>query len=534
VAGVLLADHFTGGLVGTAAAEHPHARRLGRYRFDAPFTLGIASGDPLPDSVVLWTRLAPDPLNGGGMPNRPVPVQWEVSTDERFRSVAQRGTTLARPENGHSVHVEVRGLEPARWYWYRFMVRNDISPIGRTRTAPAPQTGGDALRFAFASCQMYEHGYFTAYRHMAGEDLDLVVHLGDYIYEYGPNVYRVRSGNVRLHDGPEVSSVDSYRNRYALYKSDPDLQDAHAAFPWIVTLDDHEVENNFADEIPEDEETDIQDFLVRRANAFQAYYEHMPLRRSSMPMGPDMALYRRLQFGDLATFHVLDTRQYRSDQACGDRAGPLCEEALLPNRTMTGAAQEEWLTSGLSGSRTRWNVLAQQVFMARRDFAAGPEERFSMDAWDGYMPARDRLLNFVAANQVRNFVVLTGDVHANWVADLKADFTNPASAPLGTEFVGTSITSGGDGVDQQRTTAAILAENPHIKFYNGQRGYVRCEVDQNQWRTDYKVLPYVSRPGAPISTRASFVVEADRPGVAQVGDADVPSRRVSGSSPPAA
>jgi alkaline phosphatase D len=523
LAGLVVADRLGGGLTGGGLLGRAGAQTVpapeGASLALAPFTLGVSSGDPLPDSVVLWTRLAPDPVHEGGMPSVPIPVQWEVSTDERFTSLTQRGTVLATPEWGHSVHAEVRGLEPHRWYWYRFRVSGDISPVGRTRTAAAPQTGGQRLRMAFASCQMYEHGYFTAYRHLAEEDLDLVVHLGDYIYEHGPNEYQVASGNVRLHDGPEVDGLESYRNRHALYKTDPELQIAHGRFPWIVTWDDHEVDNNWAAEIPEDEDFDIQAFLVRRANAFQAYYEHMPLRRSAMPAGPDMALYRRLRFGDLAELSVLDTRQYRSDQACGDRAGPLCPEALEPGRTMTGNAQEAWLTDGLSASDARWNVVAQQVFMARQDFAPGPEERFSMDGWDGYMPARDRLLGFVREAEVPNLIVLTGDVHANWVAELKADFADAESATIGSEFVGTSITSGGDGVDQQPTTPEILAENPHLKFYNGQRGYVSCDITPEQWRSDYRVVPYVSRPGAPVETRASFVVEAGQPGVVQVAGA---------------
>ncbi len=514
LAAVVVADRLTGGLVGRAGA---HA--LPRPSAPAPFTLGVTSGDPLPDSVVLWTRLAPDPLHGGGMPPVPVPVQWEISTDERFRSVARRGTAQATPEWGHAVHAEVQGLLPERWYWYRFRAGSEVSPVGRTRTAAAPQAPAQRFRFAFASCQMYEHGYYTAFRHMAEEDLDLVVHLGDYIYEYAPHEYKVHSGNVRSHDGPEVDSLESYRNRHALYRSDPDLQAAHANFPWALTFDDHEVDNNWAGEVPEDEDFDIQAFLVRRANAFRAYYEHMPLPRSAMPAGPDMALYRRLRFGDLAELHVLDTRQYRSDQACGDGTKPLCPEALEPGRTMTGATQEAWLQDGLAGSAIRWKVVAQQVFMAQRNFSPAPEERVSMDAWDGYRPARDRLLGFIAEREVPNLVVLTGDVHASWVAELKADFDDPASATIGTEFVGTSITSGGDGVEHQPTTSEVLAENPHIKFYNGQRGYVSCEVTPEQWRSDYRIVPYVSRPGAPVATRASFVVEADRPGVVQVAGA---------------
>ncbi|MGH9855867.1 MAG: alkaline phosphatase D family protein, partial [Blastocatellia bacterium] len=265
-----------------------------------PFSLGVASGDPLPDGVVLWTRLAPDPLNGGGMPPHGATVKWEIATDEQMKKVAQRGSTVASPEFGHSAHVDVRGLQPGRWYWYRFMVGSAVSPIGRTRTAPALNAQLGRLSFAFASCQHYETGYFTAYKHLADERLDLVVHLGDYIYEGAPVANRPRQ-----HNSPEIISLEDYRNRYALYKSDPNLKLAHAAFPWIVTWDDHEVDNNYASDVPEDSQTRSA-FLERRAHAYQAYYEHMPLRRSSLPRGSELRLYRRLRFGDLAEFSVLD------------------------------------------------------------------------------------------------------------------------------------------------------------------------------------------------------------------------------------
>ncbi len=485
-----------------AGARRGPARLVGY-----PFTLGVAAGDPLRDSVVLWTRLAPAALSGGGMPDRPVDVRWEVAHDEAFSRVACRGSDVARPDLGHSVHVEPEGLEPGREYFYRFIAAGQASPTGRVKTAPAAPA---ALAFAFASCQQYEHGYYTAYRHMAQEDLDFVVHLGDYIYEYATNVYRAPGGNVRAHSGPEIITLEDYRNRYAQYKSDPDLQAAHAAFAWLVTWDDHEVDNNWADEVPEDGQPD-EAFLRRRASAFQAFYEHMPLRRGAQPSGIDLRLYRRLAFGDLASFNVLDTRQYRSDQACGDGTDVGCEERLDPARTLTGDEQERWLLEGLGASRATWNVLAQQVFFAQRDFNADDTQRFSMDAWDGYKPNRDRILRFVQERNVANPIVLTGDVHNNWASDIKADFDDPASRTLGSEFVGTSITSGGNGSDSPNQ--AVLDENAHIKFNNAQRGYVRCALDRATWRTDYRVVPYVKRPGAPVQTRASFVVEAGDPGL---------------------
>jgi alkaline phosphatase D len=489
---------------------------------DYPFQLGIASGDPLPDGVVLWTRLAPRPLEEGGkagMPNAQVPVRWEVAEDERFRRVVQRGVTTARPELAHSVHVEVAGLLPGRWYFYRFMAGGETSPVGRTKTAPALGAQVAQMSYAFVSCQAYPDGFYTAYRHLSEENLDLVVHLGDYLYEYGLKRFGgARGQDLPAHFDAETVTLDQYRERYGLYKSDEDLQAAHAAFPWIVTLDDHEVENNWADEVPEasSETPGSEQFLVRRANAFQAYYENLPLRRSSMPKGPDIQLYRRFRYGSLAEFNVLDGRQYRDDQACGDGLRVGCEERLDPSRTMLGDAQERWLLDGVAASTASWNVLANQVFAFQADHRAGPEQAFGMDVWDGYAAARQRLFAGVRDRGVDNFVIITGDAHRNSAANLKIDFDDPDSATIGSEFLGTSISSGANGADRDQLGEVWLQENPHIKFVNAQRGYVRCELTAEQYRADYRVLPYVTEPGAPISTRASFAIEAGRPGMQQV------------------
>jgi alkaline phosphatase D len=478
----------------------------------APFSLGVASGEPLPDGVVLWTRLAPDALQpDGGMPARKVRVRWEVAADERFRRVVRRGRTFATPELAHSVHVEVDGLRADREYFYRFSVGLEESPVGRTRTAPAPGACRDRLRFAFASCQDYQSGYYPAYGAMAQEDLDLVVHLGDYIYEGG-----VDPRAVRQHDGPEPVTLDQYRARYALYKSDPDLQAAHAAFPWALTLDDHEVDNDWAGEEPQDPQLQPRDaFLARRAAAFRAYYEHQPLRRLSIPSGPDMRLYRSLTFGDLAQFRVLDTRQYRDDHACdengrfGGQQIEDCAERLDPARTMLGFEQERWLYDGLATSRARWNVLAQQVIMFKLDEKVGPGESYFSDNWNGYAPARDRLLGALAERRVANPVVITGDVHSFWVSDLKADFADPGSATVATEFVGTSISTPGT----PPSLVTRLPENPHVKYYESRlRGYVRCDLDRERWRTDFRVVDAVTDPDAPVRTLSSWVVEEGRPG----------------------
>lgn len=306
-------------------------------------------------------------------------------------------------------------------------------------------------------------------------------------------------------------------NRHAQYRTDEDLRAAHASYPWLVTWDDHEVENNYADEIPEasSQTPTPEEFLLRRAAAYQAYYEHMPLR--SVPRGPDMQLFRRITYGALAEFNVLDTRQYRDDQAACDGRDRPNPEQQDPSRTLTGERQAQWLLSGLAASRATWNVLAQQVFFSQRDFDTGPGELYSMDAWDGYPESRSRILDFIGASGVQNPIILTGDVHNNWACDVKADFSDPDSRTLGVEFVGTSVTSGGDGADTSPGQEAIVAENPHIKFFNGQRGYVRCVLTPEEWRADYRVLPYVRQPGAPVYTRASFVTEAGNPGLQQAG-----------------
>ncbi|WP_158734815.1 alkaline phosphatase [Alteribacillus sp. YIM 98480] len=489
---------------------------------DYPFSLGVASGDPLADSIVLWTRVAPDPLNGGGAPDRNIPVQWELAKDENFRNVIKRGTEIASPALAHSVHVEVEGLSSDTVYFYRFKTGNEYSPVGKTKTLPENRSHVSSLTFAFASCQQYEHGYYTAYKHMAKEDLDLVFHLGDYIYEYGPNEYVAGTGNVRSHNGPEIMTLDDYRNRHAQYRSDADLQSAHAAFPWVVTWDDHEVENNYADNIPENDQS-VEEFVKRRIAAYQAYYEHMPLRKSSMPEEGDMQLYRSFSYGDLADFFVLDTRQYRSDQANGDTSSPQSSESLDPSRTLLGDKQEEWLFDHLDNTASNWNVLAQQIFFAKRNYGPSANEPlFSMDSWDGYTPARNRLTDFVNNKDINNFIVLTGDVHANWASNLIADFDDPDSRIFGAEFVGTSITSGGNGADKRADTDRILEQNEHIKFFNDYRGYVRCHVTPDQWRTDYRVLPFVSNKGADISTRASFIYEKNQEGLKEIDTAAVP------------
>jgi alkaline phosphatase D len=477
---------------------------------DYPFQLGVTSGDPTPDGFVLWTRLAPDPLEGGGMPAESVEVAWEVADDEQMKKIVAQGTAIASPDLAHSVHVEVNSLTPGRWYWYRFTAAGETSPVGRARTAPKAEDLPERLRFAFASCQHFESGYFTAFEHMAREELDLIIHLGDYIYEYAG-----KPKLVRKHVGPELETLADYRNRHAQYKTDKHLQAAHALCPWLVTWDDHEFDNNCAGAISEELGVDPAKFLNRRARAYQAYYEHMPLRKAQFPQGPNMRLYRRAPFGRLADFAILDTRQYRTDQPCGDGNKPPCDAVYDPKATLLGDEQEKWLYDTLRVSPARWNVLAQQVMMARVDRVPGDIVAYSMDQWPGYEANRQRVLKFFAESKVSNPVVIAGDIHSNWVNNLQVNSADTKSPVVATEFVGTSITSGGDGKQTRLDTPGVLAENPFVKFYNAERGYVSCEVTPKEWRSDYRVVEYVTRPGAPLITRKSFVVENGRAGAVE-------------------
>ena len=481
-----------------------------------PFSLGVASGDPDASSVVLWTKLAPKPVDpDGGMKPEAVGVTWEVAEDDAMKKVVASGSAVATPQLGHSVHVEVPNLEADRWHWFRFKSGDAVSPIGRTRTLPASDATPDKLKFAFASCQHYEQGLFTAYEQMAKDDLDLVFHLGDYIYEY-PGT----GGKVRKHTGPKdgkIKTLADYRERHAQYRADPLLNGMHARCPWFVTWDDHEFDNNYANDIQEEQrggkpKADAATFLVQRAAAYQAYYEFMPLRKRCLPHGPDMLLYRKASFGRLAEFFVLDTRQYRSDQPNGDKASELNAAALDPKATILGVKQRRWLDAGLIASPATWNVLAQQVMMGMVGRTAMDKTTYSMDQWPGYAHERMEVVKFLADRKVLNPVVLTGDIHSNWVNDLRVDDRQADTPVVATEFVGTSITSGGNGPKETAGLDKLMAGNPCLKFHNRERGYVRCTVTPGNWVSDYVAVEDVRNPGGNVVTRASFVVEAGTPG----------------------
>ena len=508
-----LASGFVAGTFGVIPA---------RAQFKAnPFSLGVASGEPASDGFVIWTRIAPEPFGfRGGMTMLPVDVAWEIAADESMQRVVRSGTSVARIEVAHSVHVEIDGLEPAREYFYRFRAGDFESPVGRARTLSAAGSEVASLRFAAAGCQSWEGGYYTAWRRIAEENFDFVCHYGDYIYEAGyrttwPNGQPVARTMPR--DFPFCVTLIDYRRRYTLYKSDPDLQAAHVSCPFLASFDDHEVIDNWAgDRDPKG--TPPEDFLFRRAAAFQAWYEHMPVRRSMVPRGPDMLAYRNFQIGNLANIAVLDTRQYRSKQPCGDGIKANCAEADEPGRTMLGEAQERWLGATLRGAAT-WHVLAQQVVLSRLDYGAFEWSRskepgtHNLDSWDGATAARERVLRLLHDNRVANPVVLTGDAHMGMAFEVKEDWNEPASRCNAVEFLAPSISSNGDGQQIVPNNDAILARNPHLRHLGNERGYVRHVVTPKQWQADYRALERVSTAGAPALTRKSFVVETGNPGL---------------------
>lgn len=480
----------------------------------SPFTLGVASGDPAADGFVIWTRLAPRPMEPhGGMILKQIPVQWEVAVDEGFRKVVQNGTAMAWPELGHAVHVEVEGLSPARPYWYRFRCGGEESPVGRSHTFPAAGSNVEQVRFVVAGCQCYHDGYFTAWRKIAEEPADFVFHYGDYIYEgVGANV-RLGGGEPTADQViDEVYSLEDYRRRYALYKLDPDLQAAHAAHPFFVSFDDHEIDNNWAAGIDENEmPTDV--FALRRAIGFQAYYEHMPLRRSSIPTDGHIQMFRGARFGNLLNAFILDTRQYRSNQAYFDLRSPQGPDVYATDRTMLGDRQEQWLFDGLSNSDARWNLIAQQVLLLNLvGKRQGDDQAMaSMDQWSGYLHSRRRLLDHIDKNRPGNVVTVSGDAHLHFAGDLIQDQGDDKI--IASEFSATSITSGRDGSPDEGYLAGAKAQNPQLKAIVNQRGYTLCDVTPDVWHADMKVLDKVSNRNGTLSTYAAFDIDHGKPGL---------------------
>jgi alkaline phosphatase D len=469
--------------------------------------------------VILWTRLL---RAGGSLPNRRVEVEWQVAYDERFRRIARHGTTVATPELAHSVHVDVRGLAPNREYFYRFRAQGRISPVGRTRTAPGLRDDCARVRFGVVNCQDFQNGYWPAYWGLAAEDLDVVFHLGDYIYEYDPSSHFPD----RNHTTPQTPGLDQlvtladYRARHAQYKTDPALQAAHAAFPWIVTWDDHETENNYATLTDEIDDTGARlftkaQFAKQRAAAYQAYYEHMPIRADLRPGSADLRIFRRFDFGRLLRANVLDTRQYRTDQPGAFPGDFGLAAAGLANTagTLTGPDQERWLRAGLDHSPARWNVIAQQVMMSRIKFpnpAGGvPPIVANLDQWDGYAPQRTRLLQHLHDARVANPVILAGDIHSTWFSELKLDFDHPEQPSVAVEFTATSVSSDFPAAFDAPLKAVNPVLNPHVRYFDGsRRGYLRCVVNRSAWHTDVRTVETIAVREAPVSTSASYAVEA--------------------------
>ena len=481
-----------------------------------PFSLGVASGDPTPDGAVLWTRLAPLPLDAdGGMPPHPVEVSWEVATDDGFGRILRTGRTVARPESAHTVHVELIGLPAGRPLFYRFHCGSARSAVGRFATAPAYGAPVDRLRLAWASCQHYEQGFFTPYRDMVAQAPDLIIHTGDYIYEssWGP---QIRRQNV-----PEPYTLQDYRRLHALYKLDPDLQAAHRAAPWLFIWDDHEVDNDYAGNIGEEADVSVEDFFRRRVAAYTAYFEHQPLRRRSAvtPEGT-MRIWGQASFGDMASIFLTDGRQFRSPLACPtatDRGGRLipasCAELADEARSYLGARQERWLQRSFGQGPANWNLLVQPTLLSPfRGSLSDGEPAIWSDGWDGYPAARERLTRVLARRDNANPIVLGGDTHCYWVSDVKTDYRDEAARPVAAEFVTTSISSRRGGYEQ---ISALLPQNPHIRhFDNREHGYGLLDLHRDRAEVDLRVVETPrTRAGAGARSQARFVVEAGNPGV---------------------
>ena len=507
-------------LAPTTTAAAPTSTTVASLVTTEPFGIGVASGDPLHDRVILWTRLVPD----APLPEVDVPVEWEVASDAAMTSVVTSGTAAAVSALGHSVHVDVTGLDADTEYWYRFRVGEFMTEPARTRTFAAPGTMPDQFRFAFSSCQNWEQGYYTAYRDIVEQgDLDAFVFLGDYIYEYASGGYSDPRGRLTGQDF-ECVTIDQYRARYALYRSDPLLRAAHAHVPWIITWDDHEVDNDYADDISEQDDA-TGEFLTRRAASYLAWYEHMPVRLDP-PAGPDYAIYRSFAHGDLLRFHVLDTRQYRADQqrqpAFVDAIGPAVQQrdeavAFSPEQTMLGVEQKAWLIDGVAQSSAVWDVLAQQVFMFGGNAIAGSEPPIVVvDTWDGYAGEREELLEALAPT-VDNLVVLTGDFHSAAVGQLRSDPFDVERPVIGTEFMASSISSGffDDSPAIAELVAGALTANSQIQFFDSRHGYTLCEVTPDEWRATFRAVTDAFDENAEVVTASTWRVIAGTPGAVQ-------------------
>ncbi len=476
-----------------------------------PFALGVASGQPRPDSVVLWTRLVFAEADRAWQA-QPQTVVCEVFADEALRQPVRRWQVETDAQRGHSVHVLAQGLQPGRSYWYRFVCGSASSTVGRTRTSPAPDARVQQLRIGQASCQHFEQGHYVAHREMAQRDLDFVLFLGDSIYESSNPKYRIRT-----HQGGVPQTLDGYRQRHAQYKGDADLQACHAAHPWVMTWDDHEVVNDYANDRGRDE-GDATAFLRRRAAAYRAYFEHMPLR-----LGPDaqaphqMRIHDRMAWGQLADLWTLDCRQYRDHQACPDpnRGGARvvvgCDALQDARRSMLGAAQESWLMQGLADSPRRWKLMGQSTQMSSSGLPTPLGRSSFNDAWDGYPLARERLLSGLVDMRLQNALVLGGDVHMNVAANLRVRPNDEQSPVVASEIVTTSVSSRGMG---ESLLSSIRDNNPDIRHARSdERGYTLLDVRPEGVSVVFRATPHPVQPDSVLHDQARFEVVAGRAGV---------------------
>lgn len=476
-----------------------------------PFALGVASGQPRPDSVVLWTRLLFAEADAAWQAQAQT-VQCEVFADEALRQPVRQWQVQTDARRGHSVHILAQGLQPGRTYWYRFVCGNASSPVGRTRTSPTPDARVQQLRIGQASCQHFEQGHYVAHREMAQRDLDFVLFLGDYIYESSNPKYRIRT-----HAGGVPKSLDEYRQRHAQYKGDADLRACHAAHPWVMTWDDHEVDNDYANDLDRNH-SDPAVFLRRRAAAYQAYFEHMPVRIGPDPQSPhQMRIHDRMAWGQLADVWTLDCRQYRDHQACPDpnRGGARvvvgCDALQDAGRSMLGRAQEAWLMQGLADSTRRWKVIAQATQMGSSGIATPLGRSSFNDAWDGYPMARERLLSGMTDMRLQNALVLGGDVHMNVAANLRVRPNDESSAVVASEIVTTSISSRGMS---DAMLAAIRDNNPDIRHARAdERGYTLLDIRPDGATATFRTTPFPVQMDSVLRDQARYEVVAGRAGV---------------------
>lgn len=476
-----------------------------------PFTMGVAAGDPDASGFVIWTRLAPIPgLPLAGLEPLAYPVRWEVADNEGFARTLLSGEALARPELGHSVHVTLAGLAPGRPYHYRFRIGDAVSAVGRARTLPGAGADVRQVRLAVAGCQDYQSGLYTAYADIAKADVDALFHYGDYMYEGGAVASRSNwnsgelEATVRLHDAPMTFSLDDYRRRYSLIRRDPDLQAAHASTAFLCSFDDHETVNNWVGDLAGDVPPEV--FRLRRAAAMQAWYEFMPVRADALPVNGVSGPWRQYRYGRLLDARMLNTRNWRTDQPCGDKFGSFCPEVNRADAEVIGRAQEDWLVKGLSGQPARWNALLQQIMVMDLDRARADTKTINPDSWGGYAVPRDRLLNRLKG--VPNLVVLTGDEHQHYAGEVRTTGAAPEAPARAVEFVTTSISSGSDGPGERKEHAEILRRNPGLKYVRDERGWTLMTVSPEGWQADMRVVDTIRRSGGKVSTVASWRVPA--------------------------